>query len=556
MNYKIKFQSNEGLFIEDDHLKLVGRKKRDASFLKVVVKGFYEKSSNNNLDFTGSWWFCLLDKSSNKLWLKRDKHSYTSVFYTRIEDTLFVSEDLDYLLKLKEVKINCRKIASLMVSFDNDFGRETVFNGIYSLPAGNELIIDNGVSKVSRYWFPENIAQLKFKRSEDYSEKLRDILISSVNQHIGDYTNVASMLSGGLDSSSVTCLAAEHLAKKGKMLNTFTHFPKYVSGFRNRPNSFGDESAHAKLVIEKYNNIKGNFLNSSSITPIAALKKWVDLTNGIVHGACNVFWMYDLFKTVGDSKFDLLLTGENGNGTVSFLGIRAKLPWSHKYYRQNILIGVKDKIYQPSKIIIKRLLGTSDNGSWNINSNFLNSNVIHDLDLKEAFLFEKVSIGTVLDTPKNLMNLIIEQARNGRMPLGGLVSKKFGFEMADPTGSPELIEFCYSLPNEVFFGKEGLSRNLIREIMKGILPDSVRLETKKGHQSADIGARLKDTSIEVEEALSTLSKNKTFEYLFDINALKKFWEMVKHKDSNSADQVTINAFLKTIMAGFLIEKFS
>jgi asparagine synthase (glutamine-hydrolysing) len=59
-----------------------------------------------------------------------------------------------------------------------------------------------------------------------------------------------------------------------------------------------------------------------------------------------------------------------------------------------------------------------------------------------------------------------------------------GIEVRDPTADKRILDFCFSIPPEQYLA-EGLSRSLIRRAMKGRLPDSVRLETRRGLQSAD-----------------------------------------------------------------------
>jgi asparagine synthase (glutamine-hydrolysing) len=59
-----------------------------------------------------------------------------------------------------------------------------------------------------------------------------------------------------------------------------------------------------------------------------------------------------------------------------------------------------------------------------------------------------------------------------------------GIEVRDPTADKRILDFCFSIPPDQFLAG-GRSRSLIRRAMKDRLPDSVRLENRRGLQSAD-----------------------------------------------------------------------
>jgi hypothetical protein len=126
---------------------------------------------------------------------------------------------------------------------------------------------------------------------------------------------------------------------------------------------------------------------------------------------------------------------------------------------------------------------------------FLNESVLTYLDLLKAY--EDEDLFAIKDSAQTGMTRIIDLARKVRMPLGGTVAHHFGYKIVDPTGSEEMIEYCYSLTNSAFFVEDGTTRNVARKMMAGHLPDEIRLETKVGLQSSDITARLQHTSLEV-----------------------------------------------------------
>jgi asparagine synthase (glutamine-hydrolysing) len=363
------------------------------------------------------------------------------------------------------------------------------------------------------------------------------------------------MLSGGLDSSSVVAVTAEIFKSEGRILHTYTHVPRFTGQFSNSNNTFGDESAHVRTIFEKHKNIEGNFLKSEDFSPIKSLYQYIEITSQIIQGAGAAFWALDLYSRVKSDGHDLLLTGENGNGTFSFSGVRPILPWSHPHWKNIPMRLLKDKVYLPLYSLYHELSYCDKNEIWNNNNHFLNKWSLENSDLIGHAEIEYFSLKNKLETYDQKMGNLIYLARKIRMPIGGTISSHFGFNMADPTGSEEMIEYCFSLPNEAFFGKAGATRNLVRQMMVGSLPDKIRLERKTGQQSADLVARLKYTSDEVDVALQNISSNETFKYLFDLPRINAYWNYLKNTESKLADRTMLNSFMKSLMAGLFILKY-
>ena len=65
-----------------------------------------------------------------------------------------------------------------------------------------------------------------------------------------------------------------------------------------------------------------------------------------------------------------------------------------------------------------------------------------------------------------------------RLCYGAYLGCETGIEFRDPLGDPRVIESALAIPNEMFFDEQ--DKWVLRTMMKGRLPDMVRLNTKKG----------------------------------------------------------------------------
>jgi asparagine synthase (glutamine-hydrolysing) len=86
----------------------------------------------------------------------------------------------------------------------------TMFRGIHKLAAGHTLVWRDGEVRTHRYWEPR-FEQGARRSDADWIEELRARVDDAVQSHLVSDVPVGALLSGGIDSSIVTALAARHL---------------------------------------------------------------------------------------------------------------------------------------------------------------------------------------------------------------------------------------------------------------------------------------------------------------------------------------------------------
>jgi asparagine synthase (glutamine-hydrolysing) len=85
----------------------------------------------------------------------------------------------------------------------------TYYDGILALPAGHRLNVTEDELQVRQYWTFQPPRELRYRRDEDYEAHFRDLLFDVVAARLRSSHPVGALLSGGLDSSSVVCVAQE-----------------------------------------------------------------------------------------------------------------------------------------------------------------------------------------------------------------------------------------------------------------------------------------------------------------------------------------------------------
>src|ERR1700719_48966 len=158
----------------------------------------------------GMFAFAIYDAARNELFLARDRLGIKPLYYT---------VDANGVRAASEVRVLAPQSAPIRpeaVSAYLQWGAcpegELIYGGIQVLPAGYAMTLSpDGEIKTWRYWpwrktfalFPDNV-----------SGRLRALIDNAVEEHLLSDVPVASFLSGGIDSSVVTALAAQKLANK------------------------------------------------------------------------------------------------------------------------------------------------------------------------------------------------------------------------------------------------------------------------------------------------------------------------------------------------------
>jgi asparagine synthase (glutamine-hydrolysing) len=164
----------------------------------------------------GMFAFAIYDCRQKKLWCVRDRLGVKPLYYWFSQGSFSFASEAKALLEDPSIKVQL-DVASLSdyLSLGYITGETTAFLGIKKLEPGHLLVLESGKMVRECYWdLAERLRRLDDSREPDILE----ILSSSVDYRLVSDVPVGSFLSGGIDSSAITALAA----KKCHDLHTFT----------------------------------------------------------------------------------------------------------------------------------------------------------------------------------------------------------------------------------------------------------------------------------------------------------------------------------------------
>jgi asparagine synthase (glutamine-hydrolysing) len=519
---------------------------KDVSDSYFILKA-YEKWGEQCPEYLlGDFAFAIWDENNERLFCARDHMGVKPLYYYSNDDMFVFGTEIKALFCVPGVprEVNETRIALylLQIRYFKAPYRFTFYENIFSLPPANSLTINRKKTKTKKYWELNEKSEIIMDSEEEYVNKFRELFREAVQCRLRSAYPVGFQLSGGLDSSSVICMAKEIFKEKGDTsdINSFS----YV--FDEIP---CDERYYIQKVVDT-GGINPNFVLSDEIHPMENIEKvlWYqeqpesDIYIAIVR---------NLYKKMQEKNIRIVLGGYGGDQVVSH---------GKKYFRD---LTVQLKL----KKLISELYSYSKNKNLNFYKLFINTvlfplipayikkpiysyfNISYDNSSEISILnrefakrmkadkyLEELSLRPKIEynTAKQAHYKIITKYNVLGLENINSSSSAFCIEHRHPFFDKRLLEFCYAIPTEIKF-RSGWNRYILRKSMENILPKENQWRADKMNFTPYYERNLllfeKDR---LDEFI--YPKNKNIEKYVEINMIKKVYE--KYEDG-TADSSSI-----------------
>ena len=198
---RLEMESSSGNVIDDSRIILQAHRK-------------WGESAAAQLE--GDFAYCIWDRVENRLFCCRDAFGARPFYYYLAERMFAFGSEIRSLLKLQEIprRLDETMVADYLAGLQDDQAI-TFYRNILRLPPGHCMTVSSHEAAISRFWSLDPHRELRLNSDEEYAEAFRDLFIRAVHRRLRSVYPVATTLSGGLDSSSVTCVARSLLARAG-----------------------------------------------------------------------------------------------------------------------------------------------------------------------------------------------------------------------------------------------------------------------------------------------------------------------------------------------------
>lgn len=216
---------------------------KSQSDTEVLLNLFITEKENCLAQLDGEFAFAIYDKQTEELFLARDRFGIKPLYYYLDENRFVFASEMKAVLAF-DIPKQIDK-AALQMYFHLNYipAPYSILKNVLKLNAGSYLHINKrGEHIIREYYQLPDIT--KVEQTKDYNQskkELKNILEQSVQNRMIADVPLGTFLSGGIDSSIITAIAAKH----SKNLNTFS------IGYKDEP--MFDETAFAKSVAKKHN---------------------------------------------------------------------------------------------------------------------------------------------------------------------------------------------------------------------------------------------------------------------------------------------------------------
>lgn len=185
---------------------------QSASDSEVLLKSYMHWQESCLHKFNGDFALVIYDSLDRKLFLARDRVGVKPLFYTVSNDNFIFASDIKTILasELVSAQVNMQGLWNNLTMTLSP-GRVTSFKDIFSLEPGCSLTIDltNGEIVEKQYWDVPHGQNQIILPEDQLLEMLEEKIIKAVKYRLTADVEVGSFMSGGIDSTTVTAMAAK-----------------------------------------------------------------------------------------------------------------------------------------------------------------------------------------------------------------------------------------------------------------------------------------------------------------------------------------------------------
>jgi asparagine synthase (glutamine-hydrolysing) len=457
--------------------RMYGIEDGDASDLEIVAAAIDQRGAAVIPEILGDFCIVFWDARAQKLIAARDAFGVKPLYYRREGNHLLIASRLAPLVG--DETLDRDYLADMLVGLPSATPR-TVWQGTHSVEPGALLVQRGSVTAQSRYWDAAAFQPAAAVNEQDAVNQFRDLFFRAVDHRTTTGEAVWSQLSGGLDSSAVVAVAERR--RIGDGIQRIAGAVTVVDSLGD-----GDEQRFSNAVLAQYpmrNELVRDYWpwrndqhwgppitdEPSPLFPFHARdQQMVDAVrqNGgrvLLSGLGSDHYLHGSMHYMAD----LLASGSVRNAMQEALGwaiANRRSFWSTARYNAVMPLLHLTGIGKP-RVQLPR---------W-INRGFANAHAVEHR-IAEAQM-PKARFGELYQT-----HTATELRRVANWIQRGPFEDQL--EMRYPFLHRPLVEFALRLPVSMKI-RPGTHKWILREALRGILPEVVRTRTTKGGMDARI----------------------------------------------------------------------
>ena len=415
-----------------------------------TIVHLYEDYGDGVVDkLNGMFAFALWDDRRRRLLIARDRLGVKPVYYVWDGTTLAFASEVRALIAGGFVRPQLDPDAFVeLLTFQNIISFRSLFRGVEILPPATRMMLDREGLRFERYWSPE--PQLEDGLDvDDLSERVRVTFDAAVERHLLSDVELASYLSSGLDSSSVTAVAARSLSR----LTTFTTGFD-VSGAVDFEAGFDEREEAAEFAATLGTHHHDLVLDSHDLEMV--------LPRVVLHlEEPRMNFSYPNYLTAGFASQWVKVVLSSVGGDELFAGY----PWRYELAEERDFV---ERYYAAWSRLLTRdelAAGLAENGV--------------DLERPRRLYDEALAVTEGLPPLERMLNYELTTYLHGLLLVEDKLSMAHSLESRVPFLDNDLVDLALTIPAATKL-HGGVSKGLFRHAMRDRLPEAILTRGKTG----------------------------------------------------------------------------
>ena len=495
---------------------------KTSSDSEIIIR-LYQKYGFDFLNkLNGMFAFCIYDIKKNLFFCARDRYGKKPFFYYFKDNKFIFSSSIKSILKILDYKPNLNKVAlSKYIQYFVSFGEDTFYQDIFKLEASTYMIYEpNKAFELQKKKYYRINTYKAVKDEKQALNKIEELLFKSVEYRLNSDVEVASLLSGGIDSSLISAL---YTKISGKKINTF---------------SVGYDEYKNYCELE-YAQITANHINSNHTPVIINQKEYIKHFEETLdmleepHGDSAAIPLNILTKQIHKAGIKTVLSGE-GSDEI-FLGYDNYAKFL-KYY------DFEKSLSDEQNLFLDEIIGALQNNTKESEylrrivkkQNLYNSFGEIYTDIQKKKLFKKVPTfksETAKQDPVDWMSYIDLKIWLGESLLSKVdrISMGNSLEVRTPFLDFNLVNYMFSVESSIKVGDT--NKYLLKKIASKYIPETIINRTKKGFNSPFnewLNHEYKDKILDVIVDVNNQTNLFNHQYILHIYELSKSNKFKQH----------------------------
>jgi asparagine synthase (glutamine-hydrolysing) len=350
----------------------------------------------------------------------------------------------------------------------------TPYVGIDSVPPACFVTLRHKLRTITKYWDFDPNKRIQYREDREYEEHFRETLTTAVGRRLRSHYPVLAELSGGLDSSSVVCIAdaiIAHGAAETPRLDTLSYYNDSEPSWNERPyfTKVEEKRGRAGCHIDVGGQTWFDFQSESifAATPVSSIRLSTAADERLAELLRDQGNRVVLTGTGGDEVtggvptpipelMDLLATGRVKDlaHQLRVWALNQRKPWFH------LLIDAARGFLPPSLVGIPAHMKPAP---W-LHTAFVRGNWI----ALTGYMSRVKLFGSLPAFQENMFALDMLRRQLPCSPLAARPPREKRYPYLDR----DLLEFMYAIPREQVV-RPGQRRSLMRRALNGIVPDEL-----------------------------------------------------------------------------------